>query len=185
MSPQQKIFSILILEDESEIAEIMETYLKLFPGFKRIVHAENALRASQMLSNQEFDLIVTDIQLDRSNAIEFIERLRSQPRYYNQKIMVVSGCLTKEITLRLMKNNIRHILVKPFTARQLLINAIGCLGIEKKPKKLVEKILSQVRVRLSEKKDLLENAVADESTQKMFDTLKQFPDIGKKTNGED
>lgn len=148
----------------------METYLKLFPGFKRIVHAENALRASQMLSNQDFDLVITDIQLDRSNALEFIERLRSQPRYYNQKIMVVSGCLTKEITLRLMQNNVRHILVKPFTARQLLIYAISCLGIQRKPKKLVDKILKQVRLRLSDKKDLLENAIADDDIQKMFDT---------------
>ncbi|MAZ49878.1 MAG: hypothetical protein CME65_15050 [Halobacteriovoraceae bacterium] len=151
----------------------METYLKLFPGFRRIVHAENALRASQMLSNQEFDLVITDIQLDRSNALEFIERLRSQPRYYHQKIMVVSGCLTKEITLRLMQNNIRHILVKPFTARQLLIYAISCLGIQRKPKKLVDKILKQVRLRLSDKKDLLENAVADDDIQKMFDTANQ------------
>ena len=128
-----------------------------------------------MVSNQEFDLIITDIQLDKRNAIEFIERLRSQPKYYHQNIMVVSGCLTKEITLRLMRNNIRHILVKPFTARQILFHAISCIGIEKKPKKLVEKILKQVRVRLGERKDMLENAVADENTQKMFDAVKTLP----------
>ena len=163
------------MEDEQEIADIIETYLQLYPAFKYVVHAENALRASQMMSNQEFDLIITDIQLDKRNALEFIERLRSQPKYYNQSIMVVSGCLTKEITLRLMRNDIRHILVKPFTARQILYHAIACIGIEKKPKKLVEKILQQVRIRLGERKEMLENAVADETAQRMFDAVKNLP----------
>ena len=145
----------------------------MFPAFNRVIHAENSLRASQMLSNQEFDLIITDIQLNRGNAIEFIERLRSQPRYYNQAIMVVSGCLTKDITLRLMRNNVRHILVKPFTARQILTYAISCLGIDKKPKKLVEKVLSQVRQRMDGKRAVLENAIPDDNIQKMLNTMKQ------------
>ncbi|MBD63689.1 MAG: hypothetical protein CME62_00650 [Halobacteriovoraceae bacterium] len=171
MAPKKQ-FDILILEDEQEIAQIMKTYLKLFPPFHRIVYAENGLQAAQKVSNQSFDLIITDIQLNKQSALSFIERLRKQPRFYNQKIMVVSGCLTQEITLKLMRLGIRYILVKPFTARQLLINAISCLGIEKKPENLVDNIIVKVKGRFSDEKDRFENAVPDDKLSDMIKNSK-------------
>lgn len=166
-------FNILIIEDEIEVAQILQKYLSLYAPFDKFVIAKSSMEATQKLSNQEFDLIVSDLQLEKRSALEFIERVRSQPKYYNVKFMVVSGCVTREATFRLMRLGVRHILVKPFTARQILTNAISCLGIERRPEKTVNKIIEQVTSRLQKQRAFLEEAIPDESIEQMLETIKK------------
>src|SRR5690554_1287359 len=113
-------FSILIVEDEKQIAKIMKAYLSLHKGFKNIVIACDGVEAMQKLNNQDFDLIITDIVMDKRDGLKLIDGLRKIPKYYKQKIMVVSGCLTAEMTMACMRKGVRHVVVKPFTARQIL-----------------------------------------------------------------
>jgi len=167
-----KEYSILIIEDEIEIANIIKTYLRIYAPFSKIVIAESTLQANQKITNQEFDLIVTDMQLGNRKAIDFIRRVKEHPKYYKIKFMVVSGCLTQEDTLSLMRMGIRNILVKPFTARQILINAFSCLRIEKKPQKTVDRILKKVKERFYKERDKFKNSVPDANLEKMIKNSK-------------
>ena len=161
-------YSVLIVEDEAQIAKIMKAYLTLYKGFKRIVVATDGVEAMQKITNQDFDLIITDIVMEKRDGLKFIEGLRKMPKYYNQKILVVSGCLTAEMTMAVMRKGVRHIVVKPFTARQILLKAIQSLGLSKKPEQFVEQIIGKVTERLMEDKERMSNAIADEDVLAMI-----------------
>jgi len=167
-------YNILIVEDEHKIATIMRSYLMLYKGFKNVIIANDGVQALQKISNQDFDLIITDIVMEKKDGLKFIDGLRKQPKYYNQKIMVVSGCLTTEITLSLMRRGVRHIIVKPFTARQILLKAITSLKIDKNPQKFVDEIIQKVSMRMHDDRERYENAIPDESVT----------DLIKKSKGE-
>ncbi len=107
------------------------------------------------------------MQLGSRSAIEFIKKMRAHPKFYKIKFMVVSGCLTQDDTLALMRLGIRNILVKPFTARQILTNAISCLRIEKKPYKTVDRILEAVRDHFYEEES--EDGFSDEELSDILD----------------
>lgn len=144
MSQPQESYSILMVEDEEKIAKILTTYLKLYPKFKSIIWAKDGVEAMQKLSNQEFDLIITDLVLPRRDGLTFLDTLRKIPRYMNQKVIVISGCLTADLTMKCIQRNVKHIVVKPFTARQILLKSIGVLKAEENTKKVVDSILEKV-----------------------------------------
>lgn len=81
---------------------------------------------------------------DFGDGFRLIDHLKKIPKYYNQKIMIVSGCLSRELCITAMRKGVRHILVKPFSARQLLEKTFEILKVGKIPKKEVEEILQKV-----------------------------------------
>lgn len=165
-------YNILIVEDDDKIATIMRSYLQLYKGFKNVIIAHDGVQALQKLSNQDFDLIITDIVMEKKDGLKFIDGLRIQPKYYNQKIMVVSGCLTTEITLSLMRRGVRHIIVKPFTARQILLKAVTSLNIDKKPHQFVDNIIQGLNMRMQEERERFENVVPSEEVADLINKSK-------------
>lgn len=144
MSDMKESYSILIVEDEEKIANILMTYLHLYHKFKSIVWARDGVEAMQKISNQEFDLVITDLVLPRRDGLTFLDTLRKIPRYYNLKVIVISGCLTADLTMGVIKRNVTHIIVKPFTARQILLKTMSILKSEKDVSKKVDSILEKV-----------------------------------------
>lgn len=140
-----KKFSILIVDDEEQIAKIIKAYLSLYRGFDKIIIAEDGVQAMQKISNQDFDLIVTDLVMPKRNGFALIETIRKIPKYYNMKIMIVSGCMNKEAAVLAVQKGVRHVVVKPFTATQILSKAFEALKISKFPeikaREIVEKTI--------------------------------------------
>lgn len=169
MSSISDDFSILVVEDEDKIAEIIITYLQLYPKFKYIVRARDPVEAMQKLHNQDFDLIITDIGLPKKDGISFIASLRKVPKYFKQKIIVISGCLTHETTMKCIQNNVKHIIVKPFTARQLLIKSIGILRAEKQIRSTVDTIIAKMAKRFLTKNFDNQKAIIDEDIRELIE----------------
>ena len=142
-SPKEK-YSILIVEDEVKIAKILITYLKLYPKFSNVVVASDGVEAMQKISNQTFDLIITDLNMPKRDGLSFIDSIRKVPKYYKQKIIVISGCLTQEKAAECIRKNVKQIIVKPFTARQILYKSIRLLKCEEYPRSVVDNILERV-----------------------------------------
>lgn len=126
----------MILEDDQEVASIVKKYLEIYPAFKKCIIATTNLEASLKLENQSFDLVVSDYQIGKNTSMEFIEKIRNNPKYKNIKVMVVSGCVTEDVAVQLMRLGVRQIQVKPFTAKSLLMKAFNTLGIKKSPEKI-------------------------------------------------
>lgn len=171
MHRPQDSYSILIVEDEDKIAKILTTYLELYPKFTKIIRARDGVEAVLKLSNQSFDLIITDLVLPKRDGITFIDSLRKIPKYYNQKIIVVSGCLTSDLTLRCVKRNVKHIIVKPFTARQLLLKSVGFLKAEKNSRKTVDAILEKMARRFLLKGGDDQQSIISDEMRELVDSV--------------
>ncbi|MAX67805.1 MAG: response regulator [Bacteriovoracaceae bacterium] len=169
MSKVVESYTILIVEDEEKIAKILITYLKLYPKFKKFVWAKDGVEAMQKLSNQDFDLIITDIVLPKRDGLTFLDTLRKIPKYYKQKVIVVSGCLTADTTLKCMKRNVKHIIVKPFTARQILLKSLSILRAEKQTKKVVDELLDKMARRFLLKNSSVQKEIIGENIRELVD----------------
>lgn len=167
---KDKLYNVLIVDDETKIAGIIEKYLRLYKGFDKIVIASDGVQAMQKISNQHFDLLITDLVMPKRDGLTLIDNIRKIPKYYKLKIMIVSGCLNKEMTIIAMRKGIRQIIVKPFSARQVLEKTFEALKIDKNPKQHADNIIKKISERLEQRKALLEDATADVDVKELFDT---------------
>lgn len=75
MTPLQ----VLIVDDESLAADVIETYATKFPQLKVVARAENAVDAFAVLQNISIDLMFLDIQMPSISGISFLKSLKKAP----------------------------------------------------------------------------------------------------------
>lgn len=81
---------VIIIDDNTDILDILEEYLKNISEFDiRVVKFEDASKVIPYLENEHCDLVITDILMPNKNGIELIENLLQ--KYSNLKILACSG----------------------------------------------------------------------------------------------
>ncbi|MFM6927079.1 MAG: response regulator [Bdellovibrio sp.] len=73
-APEEKS-RLLIVEDDSDIRELLKHFMKEFVD--EIVEAENGSAALQYVKAQEFDTILSDIEMPQMNGLKFLAYVRS------------------------------------------------------------------------------------------------------------
>ena len=61
-------YNLLYVEDDIEIAQTFMHYLSKF--FKRVVHAKNGKEGLALYKNEDFAIIITDIQMPEMNGLD-------------------------------------------------------------------------------------------------------------------
>lgn len=115
-----KTYNVLVIDDEEQICKIIRIFLNLSPKVKNVVIAKDSIEGMLKLNNQEFDLIIVDKSMPNKTGLEFVENLRKSLKHQKSKVLLISGCLTKDDTLVAMKLGIKEILVKPFNRQRLM-----------------------------------------------------------------
>ena len=115
----QKRLRVLVVEDSRAINEVLSFNLKR-AGFE-VEQALNPRIALELMEHQSFDLISTDYQMPEMNGIEFIRRIRDDPRFINIPVIL---CTAKqyEIDEEQLKRdlNIFECICKPFSPREMV-----------------------------------------------------------------
>lgn len=75
MALQDDKSRLLIVEDDSDIRELLKHFLKEFVD--EIVEAEDGAAALQFVKAQEFDTILSDIEMPQINGLKFLAYVRS------------------------------------------------------------------------------------------------------------
>lgn len=75
MIEQDEKSRLLIVEDDSDIRELLKYFLKDFVD--EIVEAENGKRGLELVKTQEFDTILSDIEMPEMNGLKFLAYVRS------------------------------------------------------------------------------------------------------------
>ncbi|WP_347356737.1 response regulator [Bdellovibrio sp.] len=75
MAGQEEKSRLLIVEDDSDIRELLKHFLKEFVD--EIVEAEDGSAALQFVKAQEFDTILSDIEMPHMNGLKFLAYVRS------------------------------------------------------------------------------------------------------------
>jgi len=105
---------ILIVDDSQLIHSMYRLVLNRYNGC-RIVDAMNGLDALDVLSREnDFDLILLDINMPVMNGIQFMEKIKKENIYRHIPIVVISTEGKEADTLRALKLGAWGYVVKPF-----------------------------------------------------------------------
>ncbi|NUN05223.1 MAG: response regulator [Bdellovibrio sp.] len=75
MNTSEEKSRLLIVEDDSDIRELLKHFLKEFVD--EIIEAENGAAALEYVKSQEFDTILSDIEMPQMNGLKFLAYVRS------------------------------------------------------------------------------------------------------------
>jgi EAL domain-containing protein (putative c-di-GMP-specific phosphodiesterase class I)/FixJ family two-component response regulator len=105
--------SILIVDDNEDNRYTLKRRLKRM-GLKNIVEAENGLEAINQVESQSFDMILLDIMMPIMDGYEVLKRLRSEKRFINLPIIMISALSDVEDVVKAIDLGADDYLLKPF-----------------------------------------------------------------------
>jgi two-component system response regulator RegX3 len=107
--------TVLIIEDEAELAELEALYLNR-EGM-RTVSVSSAEAAQEVLLTEAFDLIILDINLPGKDGFEFLSRLRSSVFV---PVIIVSAREADEDIVMALRIGADEFVTKPFAPKVLV-----------------------------------------------------------------
>ena len=110
--------TILIVEDSATTRALIRAVIEELGEFET-VEASSGFEALKMLPQQEYDLIITDINMPDINGLELINFVRNNPRYNNIPIIIVSTERSEEDKKRGMALGATAYVTKPFKSLEL------------------------------------------------------------------
>lgn len=70
----------VLVDDEPLALDVLESYINRVDGLELTARCDNAMKAFEILRNQNVDLIFLDIQMPRLNGIDFLKTLQNPPK---------------------------------------------------------------------------------------------------------
>ena len=112
--------TILLIDDSSTIREIVKIYL--MGRSLEFVDAENAERGLTLLGLMPIKLIIADIKLPGMSGVEFVRRLRKDPRAHIRALPVIllTGQKAADLKTEGLQAGANAFLEKPITSGALI-----------------------------------------------------------------
>ena len=104
---------ILYVEDSIIIRDMIESAL-MGLGYLNIQGADDGVEALELCDNDEFDFIITDINMPNMDGITLIENLRNRLNYISTPILVLTTERTVEMKAKGRQAGATAWMVKPF-----------------------------------------------------------------------
>jgi two-component system response regulator HydG len=101
---------ILIVEDEKIALKNLEHIMKK-EGYE-VVGTESAPNALKLLEEQPFDVVLTDLKMEKVDGIQILKKCRDL--YPDAEVIMITGYATLESTVQTMKHGAFYYVTKPF-----------------------------------------------------------------------
>ena len=111
------IEKIIVLEDDLVVRKTLEQQLR----YRRydVASAENIASAAELLSKDNFDLMIVDVKLPDGDGIELLKQLNSRPA--RPLVVMISSHGTVDMAVECMSNGAFTFLTKPISAEHLAV----------------------------------------------------------------
>ena len=110
--------SILIVEDSATTRSLIRAVIEEIGDFN-IVEAPTGFDALKLLPSQEFDLVLTDINMPDINGLELINFVKGNPSYKHIPLIIVTTERSEEDKKRGMALGATAYVTKPFKAPEI------------------------------------------------------------------
>ena len=110
--------NILIVEDSATTRALIRAVIEDLGDFN-IVEAGSGFEALKLLPTQEFNLVITDVNMPDINGLELIHFIKSNPRYSHIPLIIVSTERSEEDKKRGIALGAMSYVTKPFKAQEL------------------------------------------------------------------
>lgn len=113
-------YNVLIVDDSPAMRLLIRKVIAL-SGFEvgRCVEASDGEDALRILSEDEIDVILTDINMPKMNGEELIRRVRESDRVQSVPVVVVSTDRSEQRVAQMMSLGAKGYLKKPFPPEAL------------------------------------------------------------------
>ncbi|MHC5022362.1 MAG: response regulator [Planctomycetota bacterium] len=110
--------TILIVDDERHITHVVK--YKLEAAGHRVIVASNGREAFEAARQHVPDLVITDYQMPLMSGVELARALRENDSTDRVPVLMVTGRGHRLPASELQETNIRFLMAKPFSPRELL-----------------------------------------------------------------
>ncbi len=102
---------ILVVDDDKNLRDVIKEVLEM--NNYEVTLAENGLEALKLFEENNFDIILTDLKMDKMDGIEFVKNLKSK---YNDipPIILMTGYGSVDSAIEAFKIGIKDYILKPF-----------------------------------------------------------------------
>lgn len=108
-------YSLLLVEDDKDIAQTFITYLSKI--FKEVVYAENGQDGLDLYKQNEYDIVMTDINMPIMNGLDMTFEIKQLNP--NQNIIIVSAYTELELFISSIKLGIDGYIIKPVNYKDM------------------------------------------------------------------
>ena len=119
-SPEHSTLSILVVEDDPGVADLLRQLLNDVEGWgATVVHDAAAARST--FQQVQIDVLVLDIDLPGISGLELLELLRQEPGWHDQPVVIISADVRRPGVREAIRNEqVTEALPKPFDVDQLI-----------------------------------------------------------------
>ncbi len=110
--------SILIVEDSATTRALIKAIIEEI-GDVNIVEASSGFEALKLLPTQNFNLVITDINMPDINGLELISFIKNTQRYNHIPLIIISTERSEEDKKRGIALGAMAYITKPFKAQEL------------------------------------------------------------------
>ncbi len=109
-----KKYSILVIDDEIEILDMLSRFLNRNPNFSVQTFSNPVSALSSINSNTKYDLVLLDIMMPQMNGLEYMEKLKEINS--DQKVIMMTAYSTLDKVLKSHKIGATNYVMKPFSS---------------------------------------------------------------------
>lgn len=121
---------ILVAEDDDDVKDLIQITLEN-EGHDVMTFNDGAL-ALEATNTNYFDAFILDLCLPSVHGLSIAKKLRSDTKYKDTPIFVVSGSIDKEAINQIKHLNISAVHVKPFDTNAVALSVEDAMGKLKK-----------------------------------------------------
>lgn len=119
--------NLLLVDDDSKF---LETLSRVLATDYKVFCASSYHEADQILDTTQINLVILDYNLGSETGHDFIDRMRA--RNLDVPVIVISGCLSLEMSLGFLKRRVIDFLEKPVSLSDVKSAIIRALAIDEK-----------------------------------------------------
>ena len=117
---------LLIVDDSSTMRRIIKNTLARL-NYKDVAEGEDGLAAWEYLDDHpDVEMLITDWNMPNMNGLELVKKVRSDPRFAELPIIMVTTEGGKAEVITALKAGVNNYIVKPFTP-QVLKEKLGAV----------------------------------------------------------
>ena len=113
-----KKYSILVIDDEIEILDMLSRFLNRNPNFSVQTFSNPVSALSSINNNTKYDLVLLDIMMPQMNGLDVLEKLKEINS--DQKVIMMTAYSTLDKVLKSHKIVATNYVMKPFSSLDAL-----------------------------------------------------------------
>ena len=113
-----KKYSIVIIDDEVEILDMLSRFLNRNPNFSVQTFSNPVSALSSINNNTKYDLVLLDIMMPQMNGLDVLEKLKDMNS--DQKVIMMTAYSTLDKVLKSHKIGATNYVMKPFSSLDAL-----------------------------------------------------------------